>query len=66
MKTLGQIPIDRANLTSAIETLNTTAHIATSESKTVSISPEGQRRRSNSTGPDQLLPFKKGKIKVAF
>lgn len=65
MKTIGQIPIDRANLTSAIETLNTTAHVATSESKTVSISPEGQRRRSNSIGPDQLLPFKKGPFHLA-
>jgi 1-acyl-sn-glycerol-3-phosphate acyltransferase len=60
MKTIGQIPIDRANLTSAIETLNTTAHVATSESRTVAIAPEGTRRRSNSVGPDQLLPFKKG------
>lgn len=61
MKTIGQIPIDRANLTSAIETLNTTAHVATSESRTVAIAPEGTRRRSNSVGPDQLLAFKKGK-----
>jgi len=65
LRTIGQIPIDRANLTSAIETLNTTAHVATSENKTVAISPEGMRRRSNSIGPDQLLPFKKGPFHLA-
>jgi len=60
MRLIGQIPIDRANLHAAIETLNTTANIAITEHKTVAIAAEGTRRRSPSTGPDQLLPFKKG------
>jgi len=60
LRLIGQIPIDRANLHAAIETLNTTASIAITEHKTVAIAAEGTRRRSPSTGPDQLLPFKKG------
>lgn len=60
MKSIGQIPIDRENLNSAISTLNTTANAAISEHKTIAIAPEGTRRRSPSIGPEQLLPFKKG------
>mmetsp|Transcript_1096 Transcript_1096/g.976 ORF Transcript_1096/g.976 Transcript_1096/m.976 type:complete len:187 (-) Transcript_1096:869-1429(-) len=52
MKLVGHIPIDRANLKSAIHTLKDTASVAVSEKKTISIAPEGTRRRTLSTGPD--------------
>lgn len=60
LKILGQIPIDRSNLQAAIETLKAAGQLARVEKKSIAVAPEGTRRRSNSTGPDQLLPFKKG------
>lgn len=65
MRATGQIPIDRENLNSAIATLQSTANLASSEHKTIAIAPEGTRRRSNSIGPDQVLPFKKGPFHLA-
>lgn len=65
MKMVGQIPIDRDNLSRAINTLDDTASLAISEKKTISIAPEGTRRRSYSTGPEQLMPFKKGPFHLA-
>lgn len=60
LRSVGQIPIDRENLSSAITTLQSTANLASSEHKTIAIAPEGTRRRSPSFGSDQMLPFKKG------
>lgn len=65
MKLAGHIPIDRQNLKYAIETLKGTASFAVSEKKTIAIAPEGTRRRALSTGPDELLPFKKGPFHLA-
>jgi len=61
----GQIPIDRDNLKSAIGALDSACLMAIEEKKTLSIAPEGTRRRSPSSGPDELLPFKKGPFHVA-
>jgi len=65
LKILGQIPIDRSNLQAAIETLKAAGQLARVEKKSIAVAPEGTRRRSNSTGPDQLLPFKKGPFHLA-
>jgi len=65
MKIIGQIPIDRDNLASAIESLKETGEMIREEQKNVGIAPEGTRRRSESTGPDQLQPFKKGPFHLA-
>lgn len=65
LRAVGQIPIDRENLNSAIATLQSTANYASSEHKTIAIAPEGTRRRSPSFGQGQMLPFKKGPFHLA-
>jgi 1-acyl-sn-glycerol-3-phosphate acyltransferase len=65
MKMGGQIPIDRENLKAAIGSLDTATLAVIEEKKTLSIAPEGTRRRSPSNGPEGLMPFKKGPFHVA-
>ena len=60
LKSMGQIPIDRNNLDAAIDSLNKTSDLIQKNHSSVCIAPEGTRRRSNSIGPDQIQPFKKG------
>lgn len=65
LKVNAQVPIDRNDRTSAIGSLNIAGELAQKEAKTIAIAPEGTRRRSESTGPDHLLPFKKGPFHLA-
>lgn len=62
MRNCNQIPIDRANLASAIESLAYTGQMVIDKKLTVGISPEGSRRRKPSIGPEQEFTFKKGSI----
>jgi 1-acyl-sn-glycerol-3-phosphate acyltransferase len=59
------IPIERENLKSAIATINNAGELVIREKKTMCIAAEGTRRRSNSIGPDHLLPLKKGPLHMA-
>lgn len=58
LKTLGMVPIDRARPLEAIATLN---RVASEESNSLIIFPEGTRSRDGS-----LLPFKKGPFIAAI
>lgn len=62
----GNIPIKRTKLQSAIDSLKVAAEQVKRENRMIAISPEGTRRRKNSTGDvEQLLPFKKGPFHLA-
>jgi len=65
LKAIGQIPIDRENLSAAVKSLNDTGEMIRNEQKSVAIAPEGTRRRSKSGGPDQIQGFKKGPFHLA-
>lgn len=65
MKIAGMIPIERENLTSAIATIRDAGNQVIKEKKTMCIAAEGTRRRSDSIGPEHLLPLKKGPFHMA-
>eukprot|EP00330_Aristerostoma_sp_ATCC50986_P002244 CAMPEP_0114589146 /NCGR_PEP_ID=MMETSP0125-20121206/11672_1 /TAXON_ID=485358 ORGANISM="Aristerostoma sp., Strain ATCC 50986" /NCGR_SAMPLE_ID=MMETSP0125 /ASSEMBLY_ACC=CAM_ASM_000245 /LENGTH=279 /DNA_ID=CAMNT_0001785897 /DNA_START=32 /DNA_END=868 /DNA_ORIENTATION=+ len=65
LKLTGQIPVDRGDLEQAKKSLDEAAQLCRRENRFISISVEGKRRRDPSTGPDQLLPFKKGPFHMA-
>ena len=60
--TMGAIPIDRGNLEKAKESLAKAAEYINKNNKSVSIAPEGTRRRKNSDTQPRIAPFKKGLI----
>lgn len=60
LHTMGAIPIDRGNLEKAKESLNKAAEYIKSKNKSVSIAPEGTRRRKNSDVEPRIARFKKG------
>mmetsp|Transcript_59987 Transcript_59987/g.68223 ORF Transcript_59987/g.68223 Transcript_59987/m.68223 type:complete len:300 (+) Transcript_59987:69-968(+) len=62
----GHIPINRAKLSHAIMSLEEAGDKIVRDSKSVSIAPEGTRRRSPSLGSEHLLPFKKGAFHMAL
>lgn len=62
LHTMGAIPIDRGNLEKAKESLGKAADYIIKNKKSVSIAPEGTRRRKSSDIEPRILPFKKGPI----
>ena len=59
---MGAIPIDRSNLEKAKESLAKAADYINKNNKSVSIAPEGTRRRKNSDTQPRIAPFKKGPL----
>jgi len=57
---LGAIPIDRGDIEKAKESLAKAAEYINKQNKSVSIAPEGTRRRKNSDVQPRIAPFKKG------
>jgi len=57
---MGAIPIDRGNLEKAKESLAKAGEYITKNNKSVSIAPEGTRRRKNSFTEPRIAPLKKG------
>ena len=61
LHTLGAIPIDRGNIEKAKKSLDKAAEYILKHKKSVSIAPEGTRRRKNSDTKPRIMDFKKGK-----